>query len=75
MVAIGETVGACANELIESATEQIQTITNPFIADGMRSTLYLDSTTLSLPRRSGMANTLNGARGKRCEIDGKPQAA
>jgi hypothetical protein len=31
VVAIGEAVGACANELIESAREQIQTMINPFI--------------------------------------------
>jgi hypothetical protein len=31
VVAIGEAVGACAKELIESAREQIQTIINLFI--------------------------------------------
>jgi len=34
VVAIGEAVGACANELIESATEQTQTINNLFIMRG-----------------------------------------
>jgi hypothetical protein len=35
VVAIGEAVGACANELIESAREQIQTMINLFIVDGL----------------------------------------
>ena len=35
VVAIGEAVGACANELIESAKEQIQTIINLFIVGGL----------------------------------------
>jgi hypothetical protein len=35
VVAIGEAVGACANELIESAREQIQTIINLFIVAGL----------------------------------------
>ena len=55
VVAIGEAVGACANKLIESAREQIQTIINLFIVGGLtgriRSTLYLDSTILSQPRQ------------------------
>jgi len=37
----------------------------------MRSTLYLDSTTLGQPRERGTANALNGARGKRRDIDGQ----
>jgi len=41
-------VGACANELVESAREQIQTMISLFIVvGGMRLTLYLDSTILS----------------------------
>src|SRR5262252_559539 len=59
MVAIGEGVGACANELIESRREQIQTITNLFIVGPltrrMRSTLYLDSTVLNQPRQDDRA--------------------
>ena len=35
VVAIGEAVGACANELIENAREQIQTIINLFIVGGL----------------------------------------
>jgi hypothetical protein len=53
VVAIGEAVGACANELIESAREQIQTMINVFIVvfdHRMRSTPYLDSTILGQPR-------------------------
>ena len=54
MVAIGEAVGACAKEVIESAREQIQTMMNLFTVGFHRrmcSTLYLDSTNLSQPRR------------------------
>jgi hypothetical protein len=35
VLATGEAVGACANELIESAREQIQTMINLFMMGGL----------------------------------------